>query len=93
MAATVAVHVAPKASKNQILGWTDSSPRELSVRVTVAPEGGKANKAVCQLVAESMNIAKSKVQIKRGQTSRHKMLEADISDEDFARWEASLPIL
>lgn len=88
---TLVVKVSPKASKNEILGWTDSSPRELSVRVCAPPEAGKANKAVCALVAASMGIAKSKVAVKRGQTSRHKQLEADIPHEAFEAWSASLP--
>ena len=88
--AMLAVKVTPKSSKNEIIGWTDSSPRELSVRVCAPPEGGKANKAVCEVVASSLGIAKSKVRVKRGQTSHHKQLEVDIAQEGFERWLAAL---
>ena len=88
---SLVVKVVPKASRNEIVGWTDSSPRELSVRVCAPPEGGKANKAVCELVASSLRIAKSKVSVKRGQTSRHKQLEIEVPHEDFEAWAASLP--
>ena len=86
MPVRLAVKVSPKASRNGIQGWTDSSPRELSVCVSVAPEGGKANKAVCELVAKSMGIAKSRVSVKRGETARHKQLEIDIDETSFQEW-------
>ena len=83
---TLAVKVTPKASKNEISGWTDSSPRELSVRVCAPPEGGKANKAVCETVASALGIAKSKVTVKRGQTSHHKQLEIEVDQSTFDNW-------
>lgn len=86
MSVRLAVKVSPKASRNGIQGWTDSSPRELSVCVSVAPEGGKANKAVCELVAKSLGIAKSRVSVKRGETARHKQLEIDIDEAAFQEW-------
>ena len=86
MPVRLAVKVSPKASRSGIQGWTDSSPRELSVCVSVAPEGGKANKAVCELIAKSLGIAKSRVSVKRGETARHKQLEIDIDEAAFQEW-------
>jgi uncharacterized protein (TIGR00251 family) len=76
--ATLAVHVTPKAGKDEIVGWKGS---ELSVRVTAAPDGGKANAAVCKTVAAGLGVAKTSVRVLRGDTSRHKVLEIAGIDE------------
>jgi uncharacterized protein (TIGR00251 family) len=74
MSVRVAVYVTPKSNRDEIAGWRGG---ELSVKVTSAPEGGKANAAVCRLVASALGVAKSRVQVVRGVTSRHKQLEID----------------
>lgn len=76
--ATLAVHATPKSGRDEIVGWRGS---ELSVRVTSAPEGGKANAAVCKTVAAALGVAKSHVKVVRGETSRHKILTIDGVDE------------
>lgn len=76
----IAVHVTPKAGRDEIAGWHGS---EVAVRVTTAPEAGKANAAVRELVALALRVPKSSIRVVRGETSRHKMLEADgVSSED-----------
>jgi uncharacterized protein (TIGR00251 family) len=71
--ALIAVHVTPKSNRDEIRGWRGG---ELSVRVTVAPEGGKANAAVCKVLAKALGVPKSAVRVLRGDTSRHKQVEA-----------------
>ena len=44
------------------------------VRVTAAPEDGKANKAACKLLAERAGIAPSSVEVVRGATRREKVV-------------------
>ena len=90
MAVVLAVKATPRAFSNKIDGWTDSSRTELSVRVCAAPADGKANKTICELVAASLGIAKSRVSVKRGRTSRHKQLSIDVSQEDFDLWANSI---
>ena len=86
------VKVGPRASRDEITGWlTAGSQRELAVRVCAPPEGGKANKAVCMLVASSIGVARSKVHVVRGQTSHHKMLEVEADPAAFDRWCATFP--
>lgn len=65
----IAVRVTPKASRNAIV--FDGSV--LRVSVTVAPENGKANDAVQALLATAIGVAKSDLELKRGQTSRDKL--------------------
>lgn len=58
----------------------------MSVRVTVAPEDGKANAAACALIARSLGVPKSAVSVARGETSRHKQLEVEgLVEADVAR--------
>lgn len=74
----IAVHVTPKSGRDEVAGWRGG---ELSVRVTAPPEGGKANAAVCGLLADALGVPKSSVRVVRGDTSRHKQLEVDAVGE------------
>lgn len=64
--------------------------REVQVRVTAAPDGGKANKAVCKVVAASIGVPKTAVSVVRGQTSRHKQLSIAADEHDVEAWYAGL---
>lgn len=71
----VTVHVKPGARKNELV-WLDDTTAKASV--TAAPEKGKANEAVVDLLSEHYNIAKSRVQLVRGATTRIKQLSIDV---------------
>lgn len=64
--------VIPRAGRNEVEKNSDESYR---VRVTAAPERGKANEAVVELLAEYFNVPKSRVNIIAGKTARTKMVE------------------
>lgn len=70
--ATISVRVTPRASSNRIELGDDGSVR---VYVTAAPTDGEANKAVIELVAKKLHVAKSAIVIIRGDSSRNKSLE------------------
>jgi len=70
----LAVHVTPRAGRDEVAGWRGG---ELSVRVAAAPDGGKANKAVCAVVATALDVPPSSVTVVRGHTSRHKQIVVD----------------
>jgi len=81
--ARLAVHVTPRAAHNEVVGWRGS---ELSVRVTSAPEGGKANAAVAKVIASAMGVPKTSVRVMRGDSARHKVLDIDgASDDEVTR--------
>jgi uncharacterized protein (TIGR00251 family) len=63
------VRVQPKARVNAVKGWHGDS---LRVSVTAAPEDGKANRAVIALLAETLDVAASSINLVRGATSRDK---------------------
>jgi uncharacterized protein len=77
----LAVHVTPKAGRDEIGGWSDG---ELELRVTAPAEGGKATLAACVLVAKALGVPKSSVRVARGETSRHKLLDLpEVSEGDL----------
>ena len=53
---------------------------ELRVRTTAPREKGKANSAVCSLIAKYFNVSKSAVCIVRGETSNQKLIEVELPD-------------
>ena len=67
----IEVHVQPKASSNRI---TVVDGR-IKVYVTAAPEKGRANKAVIEILARELGVPKSVVSIKSGERSRTKLIE------------------
>ena len=81
----IAVVVTPKSGKDQVVGWVEDAngERELHVKVTAAPEKGKATKAVCKTLAAFFGVSKSSVECVRGDLSRHKMIEIPITQEQL----------
>jgi uncharacterized protein YggU (UPF0235/DUF167 family) len=67
----LSVKVIPGASSSSIAGWLGES---LRVRVTAAPERGKANAAVESIVADALGLPKSAVRVVSGKTSARKIL-------------------
>ncbi len=67
----IEVHVQPKASSNRV---TVVEGR-IKVYVTAAPEKGRANKAVIEVLARELGVPKSVVSIKSGERSRTKLVE------------------
>lgn len=66
------VKVVPNASKSVVVGWQPDG--RLKVKVSAVPEGGRANRAVEELLAETLGIAKRSVAVEKGDTSREKIL-------------------
>ena len=77
------VRVYPKSSRNSV-SWSDEGT--LTVRVTAAPENGKANDAVVKLLADRLGIPRSGVRMLKGQRTRNKVLCFEgFTSEDLAR--------
>ena len=71
--ARIAVRVTPKASRTALI----EAEAGLRAYVTVVPENGKANKAVIKLLAQALGVAKSRVVLVAGATSRDKVFRID----------------
>ena len=69
----LAVRVTPKAARNAV----EAEDEGLRVWVTTVPEDGKANKAVVKLLADALGVAKSRLTLLRGATSRDKVFRLE----------------
>jgi uncharacterized protein len=65
----LAVKVVPGASRQRVVGEYGGG---IKVMVTAAPQGGAANEAVVELLAEVLGMPRSQIQITRGHTSPRK---------------------
>ena len=73
----ISVHVIKGAHTNRVDGWQDGV---LRVRLRVAPEKGKANKALIELLADYFLVAKSEVEIVSGTTSHNKRIRLPVKE-------------
>jgi uncharacterized protein len=76
--AEVRVRVRAGARREQLLQTDDGW---IVARVTAPAHQGRANKALCRLVAKQLRIAPSKVAIVRGAHSREKLLRVEGMDQ------------
>ena len=68
--ALLPVRVQPRAGRDEVVGWRAGA---LRVRVTAAPEGGQANRAVIALLARALGVSPTSVELVRGAASRDKL--------------------
>ena len=71
--AEIAVKVTPGASRDRIV----AEPEGIRIHVTAPPEGGKATRAAQTLLAKALGVAKSRLTLLRGTTSRDKLFRLD----------------
>lgn len=70
---TFNIRVTPHAKQNKVV----ESGGVLRVYTTVAPENGRANSAVIELLSDYMDVPKSKIKILRGLAGRDKVVSVD----------------
>ena len=78
-AARIAVRLQPRASRDEIVGLRDGT---LVVRVSAPPVDGRANSALCRLIARRAGVAASRVSVVRGERSRDKLVEVEGVDAE-----------
>ena len=71
----IPVRAVPNASKSVVVGW--QADGRLKVKVSAVPEGGRANRAVEELLAEVLDVPKRSVSVEKGETSREKMVRVN----------------
>lgn len=79
---TFEVRVVPRASRNAIIGVHEGA---LKVALTAPPVEGAANAALTKLVAKTLGVPKSHVEIARGQRARTKLLRVHGIDSEGLR--------
>lgn len=79
MGVRIGVKVVPGAKRDEIVGRLGE---RLKVRVAAPPEGGRANLAVCALIAAALGVAPRQVRVVAGHGRPEKVVEIEgVSDE------------
>ena len=71
----ITVKVKPNSGEN-LVKKLDNGTYE--VKVTVPPENGKANEKVIELLSKELKIAKSRILLIKGETSKIKLFDVEI---------------
>lgn len=85
----VKLKISPNSSKNEII----KSETEVKIKLTAQPIEGKANKCLVEFLSKHLKIAKSNIEILRGETGREKTLLFKNIDEKKVELIKSLLIL
>jgi uncharacterized protein (TIGR00251 family) len=72
-AARIAVRVQPGARRNALVDRLANG--DWKIAVSAPPEGGRANEAVVELLAELLGVKRREVTVARGTSSRAKSIE------------------
>jgi len=71
----IKLKVIPKSSQNKVIPQDNNF---FKIKVTSAPDKGKANQQVIKLLAQHFKTSKSNIQIIKGLTSQHKVVNINI---------------
>ena len=71
---TIAVKAIPNAPRHEIVGWLGDA---LKVKVHAPPVDGRANEALCEFLADTLDLPRRAVSIVRGDTSRQKVVRIE----------------
>ncbi len=74
------ITVTPKSRVDEIV-VSSTGARAVRVRVTAAPEDGRANRAVIELLSHRLGIPRSALSVAGGATSRRKWIEVEGLEE------------
>jgi len=72
--AQIEVRLRPRGNRDELIGMRDGV---LQARVSAPPVDGRANRALCKLIAKRLDIAPSRVSIVRGERSRDKLVQVE----------------
>ena len=68
------VKAVPRASRDEVAGWAGE---ELRVRVRAPALEGRANEALCELLAKALGLKRGAVAVVVGEKSRRKVVQID----------------
>lgn len=70
-ACTLAVKAIPNAPRHEIVGWLGEA---LKIKIHAPPVEGRASAALCQFLADALELPRHAVTVLRGDTSRQKII-------------------
>lgn len=76
---TIEVRLRPRGRGDELVGIENGV---LQARVSAPPVDGKANRALCRLIAKRVGVAPSKVSVVRGEKSRDKLVRDGIEQAE-----------
>ena len=83
----IKLKISPNASKNEII----KNDNDIKVKITAQPIENKANKALIEFLSKKFKIAKSNIEIIRGETSKEKtLLFKNISSDKMVEIKSNL---
>ena len=68
----LSVSIIPNAKKSEVVSYEGQT---LKVRISAPPIDGKANEELIHLLAELCDCSPSEIQILKGHSSKHKLLD------------------
>jgi len=80
--AQISIRLQPRAKREEVVGERGGA---IVIRVTAPPVDGKANAALCQLIARLVRVPSTRVAVVRGQTSREKVVRVEGVTQDVLR--------
>jgi uncharacterized protein (TIGR00251 family) len=84
---TLAIKAIPNAPRNEVVGWLGEA---LKVKIHAPPLEGRANDALCEFLADELDLPRRAVTVLRGDTSRQKVVQ--ISGLTLAAVKAALGV-
>jgi uncharacterized protein YggU (UPF0235/DUF167 family) len=82
------VRLQPRARRTELAGERDGV---LLARVSAPPVDGRANTALCRLIAKTAGVAPSRVSVIRGQAARDKVVRVEGMEAAALRAALGLP--
>jgi uncharacterized protein (TIGR00251 family) len=82
--ADLAIRVQPRAKRTEVAGERGQA---IVIRVSAPPLDGRANEAVCKLLAQRLGVPTRAVRVVRGEKARDKVVRVDGIDGEAARRE------
>ena len=82
MSCRLKLRVVPNAKRSELVGAHGDAVR---VKVAAPALDGRANEALVEFIAETLNVSRREVRVVTGEKSRDKLIEIDSLDEAEAR--------
>ncbi len=83
----IKIKISPNASKNEII----KTENDIKIKITAQPIENKANKALVEFLSKQFKIAKSNIEIVKGETSKEKtILFKNISSDKMVEIKSNL---